>query len=367
MAGANAVVDVARARWWLTNLARPDRLADAHMSALLRAHGRTVEGSPLEVGRAGARLLTEAIESLAATGLPYRVLVTCFVDGIKNRRAAARLGLSERQLSRERTRAIALLTAQLTPAQARVSCGSPPPLPDPLLARPDLTRFLDERLRSHRRVRVTGPPGCGKTTLVAAYAAASPARAFWYRRGPLAGGELPALLFELGEHLAPDDPSLAAYVRGALPAVDVALATRIALAGLARRPRLLVLDGAGAIDPGTGTFLDEVVARVPGVSVVEIGGATCARPCVSVPPFHVEETRALLRLATAHADDDVATRLHAWTGGNPSLVTPAAAWLAGGGGRPQLEDALRRRHAVITAVRGMTGAARRAAPLSLTA
>lgn len=353
MTTAETAVDVARVRWWLTNLSRPERLADPHMAALLRAHGRPAGGSPLEVGRSGARLLADAIEGLAGAGLPHRVLRTCFVEGVKNRQAAARLGLSERQLSRERSRAIALLVAQLAPRDARVSSGAPPPPPEPFLARPRLARALADALHAKRRVRVAGAPGSGKTTLVAAHAAAAGVRTFWCRGVT----RLPALLFDLAEHLQRDDPSLAGYVRSALPDLDEGLATRIALAGLAGRDRLMVLDGAGALDGPVDSFLGEAVARLPRLSVVEIGVAT-ARACVSVPPFDVDETAALLRLAGVHPDHDVVAGLQAWTAGNPRLVALASSWLRDApGARAPLEDALRRRCASLTALRGMTGAA----------
>lgn len=355
---ADAAVDVARVRWWLTNLARPERLADPHMAALLRAHGRAVRGAPLEVGRAGARLLTDAVEGLAGAGLPYRVLRTCFVEGLKSRQAAARLGLSERQLSRERSRAIALLVAQLAPRDARVSSAAPPPLPEPFLARPDLAHFLAGLLHAERRIRVVGAPGCGKTTIVAAHAAAAGVRTFWYRPGPRGAARLPALLFDLGEHLERDDPSLAGYVRSALPDLDESLATRIALAGLARRDRLLVLDGVGDLDASIDSFIGEAVTRLPRLSVVEIGTTTAARPCVAVPPFDAGETAALLRLAGVRAGAGVVAGLQAWTGGNPRLVALASSWLCDApGGRAPLEDALRRRCASVTTLRGMTGAA----------
>lgn len=366
MASTEAIVDLARARWWLTNLARPERLADPHMRALLRAHGRTAEGSPLEVGRAGARLLADAVAGLATTGLPHRVLETCFVEGLKSRAAAARLGLSERQLSRERSRAISLLVEHLAPAPGRVPCGDPPPLPEPFLARPHVARRLADELRARRRVRVTGVPGSGKTALVAAHAAESSARVFWYRPGPRGHAELPALLFDLGEHLARDDPSLAAYVRGTLPALDVALATRIALAGLARRERLLVFDDSGGIASDVDSFLCEAVERLPSLSVVEIGTATGDRPCVAVPPLDPEEARAYLGLAGLPGDEELVAHLHAWTGGNARLVAAAASWLARPEDARRLEDALRSRSAVVVTMRGMTGAARRA-PVALSA
>lgn len=360
---SDPILDAARARWWLTNLGRPERLGDAHMAALLRAHGRGAVGSSLDVGRAGAQLLTETIEGLAPSGLPYRVLKTCFLDGVKSRQAAVRLGLSERQLSRERSRAVALLVAELTPRLRRVACGTPPPLPEPFLARPHVARSLEHAL-AHRRVRVTGAPGSGKTALVAAHAAGTNARTFWY------GGDagLPAVLFELGDHLVGDDPSLAGYVRGALPDLDEGLATRVALAALARRERLLVFDGVAG-DAALDAFLAEAVGRLPLLTVVEIRSpAGVAGASVTVPPFEPDETKALLRMTGASPGDDVVAGLHSWTGGNPRLVAAVAAWIAGGSGaRGPLEHALRQRSASGTTLRGMTGAARRPAPVALSA
>ena len=61
--------------------------------------------------------------------IAYRVLVTCFVRGMKMSRAAARLGISERQLSRERSRAIQLLRSELrSPTEAEPSDAVQPPL-----------------------------------------------------------------------------------------------------------------------------------------------------------------------------------------------------------------------------------------------
>lgn len=186
-----------------------------------------------------------------------------------------------------------------------------------------------------------------------------PARVFWYRPGPRGDAELPALLFDLGEHLVRDDPALAAYVRAALPDLDVALATRVALAALARRERLLVFDDAGVVDPAVESFLREAVVRLPSLSVVEIGPATGARACLRVPPFEPDETGAFLDLAGLAPDDDVVAGLQAWTGGNPRLVAAAASWLADGeDARGRLEDALRRGSTLAVTLRGMTGAAR---------
>ncbi|MDQ3951680.1 MAG: hypothetical protein M3279_01770, partial [Actinomycetota bacterium] len=142
-------VDETATRRWLAHLARPERLADAQMRALLRAHGRDASGSPAEVGGAAVRLIEDAVEALRpppgtspAQALPHRVLATCFLGGAKNRQAAGALGVSERQLSRERSRAISLLAAQLVPPSGAGSSAAPPALPDPLLPRAGLSDEL---------------------------------------------------------------------------------------------------------------------------------------------------------------------------------------------------------------------------------
>ncbi|HEX2295388.1 MAG TPA: hypothetical protein VHN37_08780 [Actinomycetota bacterium] len=361
-------VHEARVRRWLTNLARPEQLADPHMAALLRAHGRPSSGSPVDVGRAGARLLADAIEALAppsgtprSGALPYRVLRTCFVDGAKSRQAAASLGMSERQLSRERSRAVSLLTAHL--ARSRAGRGAlPPPLPDPFVPRPDLGAALAGAVRGRPRVRVTGAPGSGKTTLAAAYAAVAGTEVFWYRGRVRSGDALAALLFDLGEHLAPQDPSLATYVRDALPRVDLGVASRIALAALEGRGRLIVLDGHdGRVDTVVDAFLDEAAARAP-VTVVEVGGRATRGPgVVHVPALSVAETRELVVRCGLPAGDDVVAAVHAWTGGNAATVAAAAAWMAREPERWRLEDALRRPAATLTSLRALAPTAGRAA------
>lgn len=360
------VVDEARVRRWLVNLARPELLADPEMTALLHAHGRAAFGSRVEVGRAGAGLLADAIESLAAPDgspaaatLPHRVLRTCFLEGTKNTRAAERLGMSERQLSRERSRAIALLAAHLAPPSTQRIAGFPPPLPVPFLPRPRVAGALHDAARASRRVHVTGPDGSGKTTLVAAHALAVPSDVFWYRRGLRSDDGLPALLFELGEHLACHDPSLASYVRGALPDLDVGLATRIAITALAGTDRLLVLDGwDGGGDRRVDAFLDEAAARLPLTVVTIARRPTRGAVSVHVPGLSATEVHELLALHGVAVDPGVAATMHGWSGGDPHLVTAAAGWLATGAGAP-LERALRRRSLLLTNLRGLARASRR--------
>lgn len=360
-------VDETLARRWLSNLTRPERLADPEMRALLRAHGRDAGASPIEAGRAAASLLEDAIEALrpppgarASQRLPHRVLTTCFLEGTKSRQAAGLLGLSERQLSRERSRAISLLSAQLVPPQAAAPAAAPPALPDPMLARPCLSEDLADALRAHRRVCVAGPAGAGKTVLVAALAAATP-RTFWHRVAPGSRRVMPSLVFDLGEHLAPEDPALSRYVRTSLPDLDAGLATRLALAALAGAPRLLVLDGwgDGPVDPLVDAFLDEVAARLPLAAIVTIAREPRGGPIVHVPPFDLAEVRALVALHGARADERLTAELHSWTEGQGRAVGAAAAWLGRRHDACAVREALRGQPSLSTNLRGLAGAARR--------
>jgi hypothetical protein len=332
-------VDEERVRRWLANLRRPERLDDPVMRALLRVHGRDATGAGLDVGRRAIELLTEKIDALrpqegasAAEHLPHRVLDACFVRGAKSYQAAARLGLSERQLSRERSRAVSLLAAELS-SLTRASAGSSvaPPAAG-LIARPDAAQRLAALLDGSRRVHVTGPPGAGKSSLLAAFAAGSGCPVFWYTMIPGVNAELWPILFDLGEHLAPDHAALATYIHEALPSPNLGLATRVALAALGRSERLLVFDDfdAAAGDRAIAGFLDEVTTRLrlPGiVTVGRTGLRAGGAPRLTVSPFTARETAALLALRRVPHDATLARELQAWTRGNPRLLDLAIRWL----------------------------------------
>lgn len=107
----------------LPNLDRPHRLDTPEVRTLLRAHGRSPsKPTPTAVGAAAASLIRDKIAALQpptgstwAQRMPHAVLETCFLRGLKNYQAAQKLGISERQLSRERTRALQLLAEELAP------------------------------------------------------------------------------------------------------------------------------------------------------------------------------------------------------------------------------------------------------------
>lgn len=107
-------------RRWLSNFHVPERLADPPMRDLLRAHGRPADGSTVSVARQAAALLRDGIEALAPAPeaprhawRPFFVLVVSYVQAGSLETTGARLDLSTRQVSRERTRAIHLLRTEL--------------------------------------------------------------------------------------------------------------------------------------------------------------------------------------------------------------------------------------------------------------
>jgi ATP/maltotriose-dependent transcriptional regulator MalT len=298
----------------------------------------------VEFGRAAAELIRDKIEALRAPPeagraqqLPHLVLETCFVDGAKLFQAAGRLGLSERQLTRERTRAIGLLKAELeTSAAVRSYRPEPVPAIGGYLPRPGQTRNLKAALERARHVNVSGAPGIGKTSLVAALAAdeAASTSVFWYKFRPGMNAALSSILFDLGEYVASEDVfDLADYMDGALPSPDTGLATRLALRALDGRRRLLVFDDyhvAEENEPVLG-FLEELAARLPLVRVITVGRRRLLSAhdvdTVEIAPFSRSESTELMIRLKVSCSAQMARRLHAWTGGNPHLLKLAASWL----------------------------------------
>ena len=115
-------------RCWLENLRKGRTPYDPELVAIMRGHGYVSKGKTrAEVALEAAEFLRQQIESLRAPRgatrheqMPHAVLVLSFLEGWKLAHAAKRLNISERQMSRERTRAIALLRDALTafPADA---------------------------------------------------------------------------------------------------------------------------------------------------------------------------------------------------------------------------------------------------------
>lgn len=332
-------------RRWLTLLNQPDRLVDPDVERLLRIHNRMPSSqSQLEIGQAAAALLKEKIERLKppegsgrAQQLPHLVLETCFVQGAKLFQAAGRLGLSERQLSRERSRAISLLKAELfAAAPTHAYRAEPIPAIRGFLSRPGQERKVTDALEGHHLVRVSGPPGIGKSALVARLATQhkDQTSVMWYRFRAGINIGLNALLYDLGEYLYSEgEIELAAYMQSALPDPEPSLATRLALKGLDSGPHLLILDDFHLVedDRAVGGFIEELVARLPQVRIITVGRHRYARmnagTSVEIAPFTRAETKEFLGRLKVECSPHMARTIHQWTEGNTHLIKLAASWL----------------------------------------
>lgn len=252
-------VDEDRLRRWLTMLRRPDQLSEPDLAALLKAHGKyPAGGSAMAVGQAAVDFLVAAIEQLRPdegagrdAAIPYLVLTTTFVKNRKLYQAAGELGMSTRQLTRERSRAIQMLVSELQDGVEADRAGArrrflPEPIPSILvfMPRPAKSQALRRSLEEHRLVHVHGPPGIGKTALVAelAHHTSAANAVLWHRFRHGVNDTLASFLFELGQHLRGHDTGeLAGYLSDTLPRPDLTVATRLALQALADQDRKSVV------------------------------------------------------------------------------------------------------------------------------
>jgi ATP/maltotriose-dependent transcriptional regulator MalT len=329
----------------LEHLRAPHLLATDPAAALLCPEHATAP--PSVAGEAVAKRLVEAIERLrpaAPSGrdeqLPYLVLKTIFVDGVKMVHATERLLLSRRQLTRECARALDILHRELIapgPAAGTASSYKAEPVPTiaDFMPRPAVLAQLAETIGQDRLVNVHGPKGVGKTSLVAEYAtaAARRRRVIWQRFRPGTSNTWLSLSFELAEYLkAGGHGELADYLQGALATADASLVSRLLLRDLGDEDVLFVFDDfdCSEDDQRIAALLDEVAARVPAVSVITIGRS---RPEGSrhlefeVPPLSTSETHALLGHLGLRAKPEMAELIRDWTQGVTHLVRLAASWM----------------------------------------
>lgn len=332
-------------RRWLGLLDQPDRLVDLELEGVLRRAGRLPAGSsPITVGKAGAEYLQELIERLRAPGqaslkerLPYLVLSSCFVKRTKSWQVANQLGLSQRQITRERSRAVRLLLAEL--ADRSTPSASPQRIPviADYMPRPAVTTALARAVEIRHLLSVHGPKGIGKTSLLADYAASAVAEGepvLWYRFRIGVNDTLLALLFDLADLLAAcNQPELSELLAEPARPPGLPVLTRQALRDLGRLSNLvLVADDFQLVehDPAVAGFLDEVESRHEHVRVITIGRqshAPAGSASFEVPPFTSAETAALLDRLGCSVSADLAGRIHDWTKGVAHLISLAGSWL----------------------------------------
>jgi energy-coupling factor transporter ATP-binding protein EcfA2 len=331
---------VADLRILLSHLSAPYRLDTPLTRMLLRAHGRFPgAATPAAVGDAAATLIQDKIAALKppadstwAQRLPHDVLDYCFIRGQKSWQAAQELGISERQLSRERTRALQLLAAELAPRAPQTSSPERIPPTDGHVERDALVRSIAEAVTSHRLVAVMGERGVGKTSVVAALARLVRSELVWWLRiRPGLNDSLESLLFEIGRTLTHEGHrALRDYLLAAMPRPDIATASRLALEGLAFSPRLIVLDdfhthsNSDVIAP----FLSEASERLGELTVVTIGSAIPGSAVIEVPQLSPGETGRLVERRGISGAAIIAGPLHHVCGGHTGTIAAAAAWWA---------------------------------------
>lgn len=341
------VPDENEVRRWLMVLRQPDRLAETSLVDLLRDQGRLdAERSGVEAGEAAGAALVAAIERLRPgpgssreAQLPYLVLHSSFLAGMKREQAASRLGISTRQLTRYRTRAFQLLGTELVrpPEQTPTTYRFPPvPAISEFQPRPALMRGLLKTLSEQHYVHVHGHMGIGKTSLVADLAvnAGVGRPVLWHRFRRGLNDSLASLLFELAEHLrARGRPSTAISLAESLPSPDLNLLSRLLVRELDGLPTLLILDDYHVAEHETAiaALLDDAVTRLPELHVITIGRHSDAPPgaraTFEVQPMTRLETQTLLEQLGVKTSPELAQSIQRWTAGLPQLIRLAASWL----------------------------------------
>jgi ATP/maltotriose-dependent transcriptional regulator MalT len=294
--------------------------------------------------------------------MPHAVLETCFLRGLKNYQAAQELGISERQLSRERTRALQLLAEELAPPAPVSVSPDRVPSTDGHLGRDALVRRLAEVATKERLVAVVGRRGTGKTSAVATLARLVRSDLVWWLRiRPGLNDTLETLLLELGRTLSGEGfPALRDYLLSALPRPNLGTATRLALDGLARSPRLLVVDDFDRVlDPAPiEHFLQEGAERVDQLTVITIGKGLVGGSVVEVPALSAGEVADLVEARGVTCPTEVLRALHDVVGGHTGLVAAAAAWWSNRAGARRLFERQVAKRAVLSNLRDVAAFSR---------
>lgn len=343
---AESAVSLSQLRRWLRDLGNPHLLNDPALVAVLRRHGRAPSfDSPLAVGHAAEKLIRDCIERLRLPTtaprhqqLPYLVLKACYVDGRKRSSVGFQLNLSERTLTRERTRALVLLQAELAegvpPTSGTTTRAEPIPRISGFFGRQAELARLTELAEGNRLLQVSGPAGVGKSCFVAEWVSRieTDRPVVWYQLRQGLNDTLPTFLLDLAGTLSDRLPS--EQIGGLVDAVtrgNAGLASRFALQALTDVSLVLVLDNYhhAAADCGFSGFLEEVTARLDAVQVVTVSRRReqDAVTNLALAAFQADEVQQFLEQLRVEAMPALVATLHEWTGGLPQLVKFAAAWL----------------------------------------
>jgi hypothetical protein len=349
-------------RRWLNLLEHPDRLGqDAVLRQVLGALGRLpAQPTPLLVGRAGVQLLVEVAVALGAErpagprdAFAQQVLRTWVLDRLKLDTAARRLGISTRQLTRERARVLSRVTSALLEMVADSRAAGPAehiavdvadrpayplePIPEisGFVPRPELAAALTEAIGVTRAVHVHGGAGMGKTSLVAQVVAhLKPARpVIWYRFRPGVNDSLPAIVFELAHHLRHHGRPRTADALESPATPDATLLSRLVLQDLSGHPLVAVFDDAQLAEDHSAirAFLEDLATRLEAITIVTVSRHEEPRPSpavkLEVMPLDRRGAGQLLNALGSTADKSTVDKVFAWTGGSPHLIRLADSWL----------------------------------------
>jgi DNA-binding SARP family transcriptional activator len=201
------------------------------------------------------------------------------------------------------------------PASAPTGDDALRPAPRARMRPPSVRALRRERLlrsladaAGHRLVLVTGPAGCGKTTLLAQFVTTGPAPAAWYQLDPADGRDV-TLLAHLGQALATVVPRLdgagAADAGSGWRSADEAAAALDAVpaAGLPAERVVLALDDLHVVagTPGEAALGTVVDLAPPWLAVA----ATCRQP----PAWNLPRLRVSGALYEVGPDD---LRFRSW-------------------------------------------------------
>ena len=209
-----------------------------------------------------------------------------------------------------------------------------PPVLDERVVTEHLVARLDAAIGTRALTVVTAPAGSGKTTALAAWAAAAPGDVVWVRLGPddnepsvLATALLEGGRRQLGAGFGPRTAQVLAYA-GAAPDARQLVTSLVNDVG-DHGPVTLVLDDLHAVtDAATSDFLDELLEHLPPDVRVVLGGRVV--PALSLTRRRVRGELAELGLSDLLLDREAIARILAHEGQTSDTHIDAVLAASGG-------------------------------------